>query len=31
LQTTRTGFEASVLDSKEKRWHIRSDARIWSE
>ena len=31
LETTRTGFEASTLDSKSRRWHIRSDARIWAE
>jgi hypothetical protein len=31
LETTRTGFEASMLDSKGRRWHIRSDARIWQE
>lgn len=31
LESTRTGFEASTLDSKVRRWHIRSDARIWVE
>jgi hypothetical protein len=31
METTSTGFEASVPDSKSRRWHIRSDARIWQE
>jgi hypothetical protein len=35
LETTSTSFEASVLlpqpGAKPQRWHIRSDARIWSD
>ncbi len=35
LEITATSFEASVAapqsDTKPRRWHIRSDARIWSE
>ena len=31
METTRTGFEASAVDSQGRRWHLRSDARIWAE
>ena len=33
LEATKTGFEATVpaVDGKARRWHIRSDARIWAE
>ncbi len=35
LETTSTGFEASLAlptpGGKPKRWHIRSDARVWSD
>ena len=31
LETTRTSFEASTLDTQGRRWHINSDARIWLE
>jgi hypothetical protein len=35
LEATSTGFEASLAQQaagvKAKRWHIRSDARVWSE
>ena len=33
LETTKAGFEASVpaVAGKARRWHVRSDARIWAE
>ena len=31
LESTRTGFEASMLDKSGARWHVRSDARFWRE